>query len=88
MWCVTPVASSTAFSLLQNGYPSHAGRIDELTQNVLELEMSTAAQQATIQEKVASVARLETQLAEMQSVLAEREQELAGLIASAKGGKK
>ncbi|HNQ04890.1 MAG TPA: DNA-binding protein [Thiobacillaceae bacterium] len=60
------------------------GRIDALTQRVRELEMSTAAQQATIQEKVASVARLDAQLAEAQNALAARDQELAGLRASAK----
>ena len=61
-----------------------AGRLEALTQRVRELEMSTAAQQATIQEKVAAVARLESQLAEAQSSLAARDQELAGLRASAK----
>lgn len=61
-----------------------AGRIDALTQRVRELEMSTAAQEATIQEKVTAVARLETQLAEARSALAARDQELAGLRASAK----
>ena len=61
-----------------------ASRIDALTQRVRELEMSTAAQQATIQEKVAAAARLETLLAEAQSALAARDQELAGLRASAK----
>lgn len=60
------------------------GRIDALTQRVRELEMSTAAQQATIQEKAAAAARLEAQLAEAQSALAARDQELAGLRASAK----
>ena len=60
------------------------GRIDTLTQRVRELEMSTAAQQATIQEKAAAAARLEAQLAEAQSALAARDQELAGLRASAK----
>ena len=60
------------------------GQIDALTQRVRELEMSTAAQQATIQEKVASVARLDAQLAEAQNALAARDQELAGLRASAK----
>ncbi len=60
------------------------GRIDTLTQRVRELEMSTAAQQATIQEKAAVAARLEAQLAEAQSALAARDQELAGLRASAK----
>ncbi len=61
-----------------------AGRIEALTQRVRELEMSTAAQQATIQEKAAAAARLEAQLAEAQSALAARDQELAGLRASAK----
>lgn len=61
-----------------------AARIDALTQRARELEMSTAAQQATIQEKAAAVAHLETQLAEAQSALAARDQELAGLRASAK----
>lgn len=61
-----------------------AGRLEALTQRVRELEMSTAAQQATIQEKAAAVARLEAQLAEAQSALAARDQELAGLRASAK----
>ena len=60
------------------------GRIDALTQRVRELEMNTAAQQATIQEKVASVARLDAQLAEAQNALAARDQELAGFRASAK----
>lgn len=60
-----------------------AGRVEMLTQRVRELEMSTAAQQATIQEKAAAVARLEAQLAEAQSALAARDQELAGLRASA-----
>lgn len=60
------------------------GRIDALTQRVRELEMSTAAQQATIQEKAAAAARLEAQLAEAQNALAARDQELAGLRASAK----
>ena len=61
-----------------------AGRLEALTQRVRELEMSTAAQQATIQEKAAAAARLESQLAEAQSALAARDQELAGLRASAK----
>ena len=61
-----------------------AGRLEALTQRVRELEMSTAAQQATIQEKAAAAARLEAQLAEAQSALAARDQELAGLRASAK----
>lgn len=61
-----------------------AGRIEALTQRVRELEMSTAAQQATIQEKAAAAARLEAQLAEAQNALAARDQELAGLRASAK----
>ncbi|MDD3326591.1 MAG: DNA-binding protein [Zoogloea sp.] len=69
---------------LESVEQEQAGRIDALTQRVRELEMSTAAQQATIQEKVAAVARLETQLAEAQSALAARDQELAGLRASAK----
>lgn len=60
------------------------GRIEALTQRVRELEMTTAAQQATIQEKAAAAARLEAQLAEAQSALAARDQELAGLRASAK----
>lgn len=60
------------------------GRLEALTQRVRELEMSTAAQQATIQEKAAAAARLESQLAEAQSALAARDQELAGLRASAK----
>lgn len=61
-----------------------AGRLEALTQRVRELEMSTAAQQATIREKAAAAARLESQLAEAQSALAARDQELAGLRASAK----
>ena len=61
-----------------------AVRLEALTQRVRELEMSTAAQQATIQEKAAAAARLEAQLAEAQSALAARDQELAGLRASAK----
>lgn len=60
-----------------------ASRIDTLTQRVRELEMSTAAQQATIQEKALTAERLEVQLAEAQRALAARDQELAGLRASA-----
>lgn len=60
-----------------------ASRIDTLTQRVRELEMSTAAQQATIQEKALAAERLEVQLAEAQRALAARDQELAGLRASA-----
>lgn len=60
-----------------------ASRIDALTQRLRELEMSTAAQQATIQEKASAAARLEAQLAEAQRALAARDQELAGLRASA-----
>lgn len=59
-------------------------RIDTITQRVRELEMNTAALQATIQEKTATVARLETQLAEAQGGLAARDQELAVLRSSAK----
>lgn len=61
-----------------------ASRIDTLIQRVRELEMSTAAQQATIQEKALAAERLEAQLAEAHRALAARDQELAGLRASAK----
>ncbi|UIF85751.1 DNA-binding protein [Cupriavidus sp. UYPR2.512] len=61
-----------------------ASRIDTLIQRVRELEMSTAAQQATIQEKALVAERLEAQLAEAHRALAARDQELAGLRASAK----
>lgn len=61
-----------------------AGRVEVITQRVRELEISAAAAQATIQEKAAAVARLEAQLAEAQNGLAARDQELAGLRASAK----
>lgn len=61
-----------------------SARIDALTQRVRELELSTAGHQATIQEKAAAVSRLEAQLVEAQSGLAARDQELAGLRASAK----
>ncbi|MCW5231712.1 DNA-binding protein [Verminephrobacter eiseniae] len=69
---------------LESVEQEQANRIDSLIQRVRELEMSTAAQQATIQEKAAAVTRLEAQLGEAQSALAAREQELAGLRASAK----
>jgi chromosome segregation ATPase len=61
-----------------------ANRIDTLIQRVRELEMSTSAQQATIQEKALAAERLEAQLAEAQRALAARDQEVAGLRASAK----
>ena len=73
-----------AIARLEGVEQEQIGQIDALTQRVRELEMSTAAQQATIQEKVASVARLDAQLAEAQNALAARDQELAGLRASAK----
>jgi chromosome segregation ATPase len=60
-----------------------AARIDTLMQRVRELELCAAAQQATIQEKAAALARLEAQLAQAHNGLAARDQELAGLRASA-----
>lgn len=61
-----------------------AGQIEVLTQQVHELELQSAAQQATVQEKTAAVGWLESQLAEMQNALVLRDQELAELRASAK----
>jgi chromosome segregation ATPase len=60
-----------------------AARIDTLTHRVRELELNAAAQQATIQEKATALARLEAELAQAQNSLAARDQELAGLRASA-----
>src|SRR6218665_2411935 len=51
---------------LESVEQEQANRIDSLIQRVRELEMSTAAQQATIQEKAAAVTRLEAQLGEAQ----------------------
>ncbi len=76
--------AETEVARLEGVEQEQASRIDALNQRVRELELNTAAQQATIQEKVAAVARLESQLAEAQSSLAARDQELAGLRASAK----
>lgn len=62
---------------------AQVARIDELSQRVRELELSTAALQATLREKTAGVARLEALLEEAQAGLAARDQQLAGLRASA-----
>lgn len=61
-----------------------ASRIDGLLERVRELEMASAAHQATIQEKAAALARAESQLTEAQRNLAARDQELADLRATAK----
>ncbi|MBG6083191.1 DNA-binding protein [Rubrivivax gelatinosus] len=61
---------------------AQAAQIDALSSKLHDLELTAAAQQATLQEKAAAVARLEAQLEQAQRDLAGRDQELAALRAS------
>lgn len=61
---------------------AQATKIDEQAARLHELELAAAAQQATLQEKSAALARLEAQLEQAHRDLAERDQELAAMRAS------
>ncbi len=63
---------------------SQAAQIDSLERGLRELGMSLAAQQATNQEKLLAIARLESQLEQAQLRLAETATELATVRASSK----
>lgn len=69
---------------LESVEQEQAEQIETLAGRVRELELNSAAQQATIQEKTAALTRLENQLVEAQGALVVRDQELAELRASAK----
>lgn len=61
-----------------------AGRVDELSAHVRQLELTVATLQATVAEKSAATEKLESLLAQSQSALAARDNEVAELRASAK----
>lgn len=67
---------------LEDAEQSQAEHIDRLETQVRELELSAAAQQATLREKTEALARTESRLAELQAKHQESIEELAGLQAS------
>ena len=67
---------------LEDAEQSQAEHIDRPEIQVRELELSAAAQQATLREKTEALARMESRLAELQAKHQESLEELAGLKAS------
>lgn len=69
---------------LEDDEQVQAENVDRLETRVRELELSVAAQQATLREKTEALARMESRLAELQAKHQESLEELAGIRASTK----